>query len=104
MQAVREMFYGLRRPRQLNEGKLHDQRVRGERAEALLRDEVFIEALKSIEETYMTAWRKSEGLDVDRRERAHVAVCLLDDIRNQILSYVRDGAVAREQLEKSLHR
>jgi len=93
----------LRKPRQIDPEEEHQRIVRGERAEALLRDDAFREALESIEAVYMGAWRNSEAIDVERRERAHIAVCLLDDLRNLLIDYVRQGAVAREIVEKSLH-
>lgn len=93
----------LRKPRELDPEVEAEKRRRGDEAEQLLRNDAFREALESIEKVYMSAWRSSDVYDIERRERAHVAVCLLDDLRNLLVDYVRQGAVARDRLEKTLH-
>lgn len=89
----------LRRPMRVDEFKVREAAARGARAEELMRNEAFTEAFEQVRDVYMDAWRNSDSLDVERRERCHVAVCLLDDIKNQILSTVRNGAAARETLD-----
>ena len=81
-----------------------EKKQRGDRAEALLRDELFVEAMDRIHGTYMDHWKNSEAFDFETRERAYVAVMLLTDLQNQLISYVRDGQVARGVIEKSLRR
>lgn len=93
----------LRKPRHLDPEAEAEKRRRGDEAEQLLRNDAFRDALRAIEEVYMGAWRNSDVYDVERRERAHVAVCLLDDLKNLLVDYVRQGVVARDRLEKTLH-
>lgn len=102
--VVQRLMRTLRKPTTVDETGLSAQMERGARAEALLGDEMLQQAFRDIETIYLRAWRQSDAHDVEGRERAHVAVCVLDDLRNQLLAFVRDGAVARERLEKALHR
>lgn len=92
----------LRKPRQVDEHRAAELIQRGERAEALLRDEIFREALEAVEAKYVTAWRNSSMDEYELRERAHICVCLLTDLKGQLIQYVRDGAIAGKQLEDSL--
>jgi len=75
---------------------------RANRAEALLNDEMFQEAFEAVESVYEAAWRTSDAYDYEQRERAYVAVKLLDDLKNLLLGYVRDGEIAQKQLERSM--
>lgn len=88
----------------VDEFAMRDRMQRAAEAENLQKNESFTGALAEIEAFYLDAWRRSALDSVELRERAHVAVTLLDDIRNAILSRVRDGEVARESLKKSLRQ
>lgn len=98
------MISMLRKPREIDPVVVQRQIERGQRAENLLRDDTFREALEHIESVYLRAWRASEQHDVETRERAHIAVCLLDDLKNLLIGYVRDGVVAQDLVEKSLRQ
>jgi hypothetical protein len=101
-ELARRMASSLRKPVTVDEHALRLRAERGARAENLLRDDTFSEALAEIEAFYLDAWRRSTLEAVDLRERAHIAVSLIDDLKNAIVSRVRDGEVARETLKKSL--
>lgn len=94
----------LRRPKQLDEAALHRKIERGQRAEHLAQDEALAAAFKEVEEVYVTKWQSSDALDVELRERAWIATRLLSDLRAQILHTVREGAAAREMIEKALRQ
>jgi hypothetical protein len=98
------MISFLRKPKELNEGKLAEERARGDHAEALLRDDVLMAAFADVEGVYLEAWRKSGFDEVDLRERAHIAVGLLNDLKSRLISFVQDGAVAREKLKRDVAR
>lgn len=93
----------LRKPKEIDEGKLRLAAERGDRAERLAKDEAFTAALREVESVYMEAWRTAGALDTEVRERAWIAVKLLDDIRGQILATVREGVAARKQIDRALH-
>lgn len=94
----------LRTPRSVDEGKLLEQRERGAKAEALLRDEALQDAFKALDEAYNRIWRTTGPDEYETRERAWVSIKLLDDLRNHLLSTVRDGAAAQGIIEKTLRR
>jgi predicted Zn-dependent protease len=92
----------LRKPKEIDEVAIARAIERAERAEALARDDAFTDAVQKVEGFYIEAWRKSDPLDVEARERAWIATKLLEDIRASIIATVREGVVAQKQLEKSL--
>lgn len=94
----------LRKIKHIDPAEESKKLERASRAEALLRDDTFREALENIESAYMHSWRQSALPDYELRERCHIALCLLDDIKSQLLNFVRDGVVAQERLEKSLRQ
>lgn len=93
----------LRKPVEIDEGTLRARSARSNAADELQRNEAFNESLAEIESFYLNAWRSSTLEQVELRERAHIAVSLLDDLRNSIIARVRDGELARATLKKSLH-
>ena len=94
----------FRKPVEIDEGALRARSARANAATKLAANEAFQEALAEIDAFYLNAWRNSTLEQVDLRERAHIAVSLISDLRTSILSRVRDGEVARETLRKSLHQ
>jgi hypothetical protein len=103
LQAKVAELMQLRKPKELDEIENARRRERGAKAEALLRDEALQDAFKALDEAYTKIWRTSvDPEDVGTRERAWAFSKVLDDLRNHLLSVVRDGAVAQRELEKSL--
>jgi len=94
----------LRKPKSVDELQLNQLKERGARAEALGRDETLSEAFVRVEEIYMRAWRNSDPMDIDTRERAWVSVQLLGDVRAQLLQFVAQGEAATKQLIKEAER
>jgi hypothetical protein len=92
----------LRKPVEIDEGALRARSARANSAEELQRNTAFTESLAEIEAFYLNAWRSSTLDQVELRERAHIAVSLIDDLRNCVLSRVRDGELARASLRKTL--
>ena len=92
----------LRTPRTYDEQALMAQRERGAKAEALLRDEALQDAFKDLDEAYQRIWRNTSPEDIEVRERAWTSLKLLDDLRNHLISTVRNGAVAQGIIEKAL--
>ena len=94
----------LRTPKRVNEEQAQKAREKGAKADALLRDEAMQDAFKQLDETYTRIWRNTSGDDIDVRERAWTHLKVLDDLRNHLLTVVRDGAVAQRELEKALRQ
>ena len=91
----------LRKPREIDIEAEQARAARGEKADVLLRDETFAAALAGVEEHYLGAWRNSDFMDVERRERAWIAVQLLADVKNSLITWVREGRLARDAIEHS---
>jgi hypothetical protein len=90
----------LRKPVEVDEYALRKQRERGEQADRLLADPLFVEAFDTVERVYMDSWRASGHDEIEKRERAWTAVQLLADLRAAITKVVRDGAVAEDSLTR----
>lgn len=90
----------LRKPVEVDEFALARAAERAARAEALLRDEELQDAFFAVESVYVNAWRTSDALDVDLRERSWVAVQLLSDLKHALIQHVREGSVANDRLAK----
>ena len=85
-------------PSEINEAAERAALERGNQATALMENEAFKEALEDVEKVYIAAWRNSNALDVELRERAHMCVGLLADIRNVLVGRIRAGKQASEKL------
>lgn len=85
-------------PVAINEGAERESMERGNLADELLKNEAFIEALSDVEKVYVGAWRNSRMDDIDLRERAHMCVCLLADLKGVLVGRVRAGKHSQEKL------
>lgn len=94
----------LRKAKEIDPAEESKKLERAARAEALLRDDAFREGLENIEAAYMHSWRQSALTEYELRERCHIALCILDDIKAQLINFVRDGVVAQERIQKSLRQ
>lgn len=90
----------LRKPVEHDELKLAEQRARGQRAKALLEDELLVEAFDKIEKVYTVTWRATAPDDIDTRERAYQMLALLGDVKTALREVASTGAVAAETLER----
>ena len=64
---------------------------RTERAELLLKNELFIEAFDVLETELRTRWENSGSTEVDARESCWLAIQLLQQVRRHIESIVTTG-------------
>ena len=101
-ELVKSLRTPLRKPVKIDEVAEQQKYQRGQKAKQLLEDETLVEAFAAVEDVYMSAWRSSAGDDAAFRERCFVAISLLADIKGALGSYVKDGAVAFDRLEKNL--
>lgn len=96
------MIYPMRKPVTVDEGALRVRMARGESSADLKENDNFKSLMTEVEDFYLTAWRNSKADDFDVREKCHVAIKIVDDMRNLLLTRVRDGELARESLKKAL--
>lgn len=74
---------------------------RGRRAANILTlDSVVIEALAELENRYTTEWKASKVDEVNKREKAYMAVVVLEDIKTQLQTYADRGRYAEKQMQK----
>lgn len=63
------------------------------RADAILGDPVFVEAMERLESEWAGKWRK--GKTVEEREHAHAMILAAEEIRHQLGCIVSDGDLAK---------
>jgi hypothetical protein len=83
----------------MNEDKLHRDVDRGERAKALIENDLLQEAFARLEADYIAAWRSSPARDTDARERLWQAVNVLGLVRAHIAVMVSSGKLAQRELD-----
>jgi hypothetical protein len=70
---------------------LMNKEIRGQRAEALLKDKLLNESLNALEEHYTDAWRRCRTLT--GREDAHRYITLIGKFREDLASVVLTGTL-----------
>ena len=72
--------------------------ARGAQAQALLESDIFKEAIKSLHDDYISAWKIASVKDVDGKERLWQAVNILGKITDHIAKVIVDGRIASKDL------
>lgn len=83
-----------------DEGKLREQQARGDRAKALLSNELLQEAFDAIDETLQKEWRGSRAGEQQLREDVWRSQKLLENIRKHIEKHVYTGEAAGKELTR----
>ncbi len=83
-----------------DEVALERDRLRGQRAERLLSDEILVQGFSSLEETYLQAWRDTKYHDTDGRERLWQAVQIVGKVKTHLQSVVNSGKIAKSELDQ----
>lgn len=94
----------LRAPVEGDAAKMREAMRRAQKAKQLRDDPDLKQAFEMVEGVYMSAWRLSDALDVEKRERCHMVVSLLADLRNYLIACVENGEAARREMEKIANR
>lgn len=84
----------------MNEDKLANDLQRGARADALLRDDILIEAFAKLDAEYVEAWRRTDARDDDARQRLWQAVQVLGKVRAHLTTLVANGRVAKHDIDQ----
>jgi hypothetical protein len=87
-------------PRKRDEKKLHSKVARGKRAEALINDPLFQEALDAISKEIEMGWKNSSAGESGReiRDNAYLMHRLLLRLKGQFKSIMVDGGNAQKLL------
>lgn len=88
----------------MNEGKRREEQNRGERAKALMRDPLIVEAFDVLEEKYISAWKDSSSSQ-DEREALFQMYQALMVVRGHLSEVIETGDLAKLELNsKRIHR
>jgi hypothetical protein len=77
---------------------------RGEKAAALLRNELLQEAFSQLETDFIQAWKASSVEDSQNRERLYMLCQNLSALRGYLEGVVTDGKLAKAQLDELQNR
>lgn len=88
----------------MNEGKVRESMERGEKASALLRNELLQEAFDRLEADFIQAWKASSVEDSQNRERLYMLCQNLSALRGYLEGVVTDGKLAKAQLDELHNR
>ena len=83
-----------------NEGKLRQDMNRGEKAQALLRNEILIETFDFLEKQYHDAWANSSVDQNEAREKVFMMLQNLQTVKQHIENVVTDGKLADDTLNQ----
>ena len=72
--------------------------ARGAQAQALLENDIFKEAIKTLHDDYIATWKISPVKDVEGKERLWQAVNILGKITDHIAKVIVDGRIASKDL------
>jgi hypothetical protein len=78
----------------------HKDMARGAQAEALLANELLVEAFNTLDAEYNAAWRNSGARDTEGRERLWQAIQILSKVQLHLKFVIEDGKIAKRQLEE----
>jgi len=81
----------------MNEGKRREEQNRGERAKALMRDPLVLEAFDVLEERYIEAWKDSSSSQ-DERETLFQMYQALMVVRGHFIEVIQTGDLAKLEL------
>ena len=84
--------------------RLAAEMARGEEARALLAHPLLAAALAAVERHWTRRWRSSRTEEAGLREHAWQRLAALDEVRGQIASHVRTGALAAHQIDEEERR
>ncbi len=88
----------------MNEGKVRENMERGEKAAALLRNELLQEAFSTLEQDFMQAWKVSPVEDSQNRERLYMLCQNLSALQGYLESIITGGKLAKSQLDELQNR
>jgi antirestriction protein len=80
---------------------LHDTLELGREAEELMSPgSTLNEALKELQERYTNEWKDSKVDEVEKREKAYMAITAIEDIKTQLQTYIDRATYAQRQVQR----
>ena len=87
----------------MSEGKRREEQNRGERAKALMRDPLIVEAFDVLEGKYIEAWKDSSS-SLDERETLFQMYQALMVVRGHLSEVIETGDLAKLELDSARFR
>ena len=87
----------------MDAGKRREEQNRGERAKALMRDPLIVEAFDVLEEKYVGAWKDSSSSQ-DERETLFQMYQALMVVRGHLIEVIETGDLAKLELSSTRFR
>lgn len=81
-----------------DESRLTAAAAKALQAQELLDNELLIEALKTLEDSYTTAWRSTTIDDVQGREKLFLAINVVGKVRDHLNAVLANGRLAQVEL------
>ena len=79
---------------------LEKEKQRGQRAKAILEDEIFVEALQKVSAELDLEWINSPIRDTEGREKIYMMKKMLGILHVQLKSVMETGKLASKQINK----
>jgi hypothetical protein len=80
---------------------LHDTLELGRAAEELMSPgSTLNEALKELQDRYTNEWKDSKVDEVEKREKAYMAITAIEDIKTQLQTYIDRATYAQRQVQR----
>ena len=79
----------------------HEEAVKAEQAELLLKSDVFKEAIENLKNEYITHWLNSRDIkDVNIREDLHRSLLLLPEVERHLRIIAEKGKLTKSNINK----
>ena len=86
----------------MNEGKLRLEVERGNKAEQLLKNPIFVEVFDLLEKRYVEELINTKSSEHEKRERCYNAIRALGHVEQHIRSVSETGVMAAQQINEML--
>jgi hypothetical protein len=83
---------------------LTERAYKGDKANELLNNEIFSDAMSNVRQAILTAWQNCPIQDRDTQHELKLMVRLLTDLEHNIRSFVQDGNMAKFEIEQQRKR
>ncbi len=82
--------------------KIDEESQRGAKAEAVLRNDIFIETFEVLEQAYIDAWKNTDQDQTEERERIFRLQHTLNEVKSHIENVALTGRMAVETIETAI--
>ena len=84
----------------MQEGSAREDLEKGNKADILLKNAVFIEVFDNLEKQFLDAWKNSSLKDNEERERIYYLYQSLQALKSGIENVSANGRIAKAQLDR----